>query len=136
MALNDKKLCLSHSIFQEAYIIWSWFLVHKCKMMTSLDSFFILSKFCFVGLLGGVEGQKMAQNEKKFCMSHSLSQKPYLIWFWFLVYICKMMISAGFFFFLQFLGVGVIKGQKMTYNYQFHTISHVDHIIKIFGTQV
>ena len=48
-------------------------------MMTSPDAFFILSKFCFLGLLGGVEVQKMAQNEKKLCLSHSLSQELYLI---------------------------------------------------------
>ena len=47
IALNDKKLlhlifqepCLSHSISQQAYIIWSWFLVHKCKIMASRNTF-------------------------------------------------------------------------------------------------
>ena len=37
MAQNDKNVCLSHSISQEAYIIWLWFLIPICKMMTSPD---------------------------------------------------------------------------------------------------
>ena len=53
LAQNDKNLFLSHSISQEAYIIWSSFLVHMCKMMTSPDAFFNFSKFWFSGLLGG-----------------------------------------------------------------------------------
>ena len=27
----------------------------------------------------GVKSQKLAQNEKKFCLSHSISQEPYII---------------------------------------------------------
>ena len=45
MSQDDKKLCLSHSISQEAYILWSSFLVSICKMMTSPDIFFVFSKF-------------------------------------------------------------------------------------------
>ena len=40
MAQNDKKLCLFYSIYHEAYIIWSWILVHMCEMMTFLFSSF------------------------------------------------------------------------------------------------
>ena len=50
IAQND-KLCLSHSISQEAYIIWLWFLVDMCKMMTCQDAFVIFSKFWFSVLL-------------------------------------------------------------------------------------
>ena len=50
--LIDKKLCLYHSISQEAFIIWSWFLVHVCIMITSPYSFFTFSKFYFSELLG------------------------------------------------------------------------------------
>ena len=28
---------------------------------------------------GGLKGQKMAQNDKKFCLSHSVSQELYII---------------------------------------------------------
>ena len=61
---NDKKLCLSHSISQEAYIIWSWFLVHMYKMMTSADAFLIFfSKFSFSRFLMGLKGNKLAQKD-------------------------------------------------------------------------
>ena len=39
------------------------FLMHKFKMMTSPDVFFIFSKFCFCGVLGrkGVKSEKNGQ---------------------------------------------------------------------------
>ena len=40
-----------------------------------------------------VKGHKMTQNDKNFCLSHSISQEPYIIWLWFLVHVCKMLIS-------------------------------------------
>ena len=149
MVQNDKKLFLLYSMSQEADIIWLWFLVHMCKMMSSPDAFFIFSKFWFSGLLwGGVKGQKMALNYKKVCLAYSLSQEPHLIWLSFLVHMCKMMIFPGIFFifskfwFSGFFGEGGgDKGQKMTHNYQFQSVTlyfsgTVDHIINIFGTQV
>ena len=53
MVQNDKKICLSHSISQEPYIIWLSFTVHMCKMIISPRVFFSFSKFWFFGLLGG-----------------------------------------------------------------------------------
>ena len=67
-------LCL---ISQEPYIIWSWFLVHMCRMMTSQDPFFNFSKFWFCRLLGGKRAKK--------AQPHTVSQEPYLVWLWFLV---------------------------------------------------
>ena len=95
---NDKKICLSHSISQKASIIWSSFLVHLCKMMTLPDANFIFSKFLFSGLLEGgsgeVKGQKMSQNDNKFCLSH-------MIGFW---YTCvKLWSLQQFFSFFQIL---------------------------------
>ena len=40
MVQNDKKLCLSHFISQESYIIWLSFLVHMCKMIISAGVIF------------------------------------------------------------------------------------------------
>ena len=50
------------------------FLLHKFKMMTSPNAFFISSKFCFSGLLGWRElkREKMAQNDKKLCLTSYL----------------------------------------------------------------
>ena len=58
-------------------VLWLSCMVHLCKMMISLGFFYIcFSKFWFFGLLrgkgGGVKGQKMVQNEKKFCLSRSM----------------------------------------------------------------
>ena len=46
MVQNDKKN-LSHSVSQELYHIWLWFLVHMCKMMIypAIFSFFQNSDF-------------------------------------------------------------------------------------------
>ena len=59
-------------------------------MITSPDAFFIFSKFWFSGLLRGLgerggKGQKMAQNDKKKLLSHSVSQNctSYGCCFWY-----------------------------------------------------
>ena len=68
---------------------------------------------------------KRAKNGKRFCLSQAVFQEPYLIWLWFLVHMCKMMISpCSFFIFSKFWFFGFtewIKGQKMTHNYQFQS---------------
>ena len=81
IAQNDKKFCLLHSISQELYIIGSSFMVHMCKTIISsgvfLFSFF--QNFGFPGCQGGVKGQKMAQDDKKFCLSHLINSKNSVI---------------------------------------------------------
>ena len=63
MVQNDNKLCLSHSISQEAYIIWLLFLEHMCKMMTSpVVVFFSFFQNC--DFMGRLEG-KRAKNDPK-----------------------------------------------------------------------
>ena len=110
MAQNNKKLYLSHSISHEAYIIWLWFMVQKCKMMTSPDAFFIFSNILFYLVVSRVKGQKMTRKDKKI-LSHSVSQELYLIWLWFLVHVCKMMMPSTIFFILfKFLVFWVFRG--------------------------
>ena len=81
----------------------------------------------------------MAQNDKKICLSHSVFQERYLIWLWFLVHMCKMMISPAIFFFFKILifqvfrGVGV-KVQKMTHSSQFQSVTL--YISRTVDTQV
>ena len=71
------------------------------KRIISPDIFSYFSKFWFSGSLGGtLKGQKMAQNDKKFCLSRTISQEPYIIWLWFGC-TCKMMISTGNFSIFQ-----------------------------------
>ena len=45
IAQNDNKLYLSRSISQKPYIIWSSFVIHKCKMKISPSITLISSKF-------------------------------------------------------------------------------------------
>ena len=104
------SVCLPVSISQEAYIVWLWFLVHICKMMTFPKKFFVFSKFWFFRLLGRQEGKKkMVQNDKKLCLFHSITQEPYLIWLWFLVDRCKMMIYPGVFLYFFFKTLQILK---------------------------
>ena len=42
-------------------------------------SFFLFFKILIFWVVRGVKGQKMAQNEKKLCLSCSISQEPYII---------------------------------------------------------
>ena len=66
MAQNYKKSCLSHSISQEPYIIWLWFLVHMCRMMISpANCFIFFFKSWFLGFLGG----QRAKNDLQLLIS-------------------------------------------------------------------
>ena len=74
-----KKICLLHLISQEPYIIWLWFMLHLCKMM-SLAFFFvffycksisewIFEKFHFVTTWGFSK-----KNMSNFDFSHNSAQ--------------------------------------------------------------
>ena len=61
---------------------------------------------------------------KKNCPSHFISQEPYIIWSWFMVFMCKRIISPGIFYiFSKFWFSGSIvrkkskKWPKITKNY-------------------
>ena len=65
LAQNEKELLhLSCTISQEQYSIWSWFLVHMCKMMIYPGGVFSFLKLLFFGLLGGLKGQKNSSKWK------------------------------------------------------------------------
>ena len=113
LAQNEKQqLHLLHAICQEQYSIWSWFLVHLFKMMRSPGFFLIFFLILIFCVVRGVKGQKTVQNDKKFCfvMLHII------IWFSFMVQICKMIISPSVFFNVKILIFQIVKGlngQKM-----------------------
>ena len=73
--------------------------------------FLFFSFFQNVNVLGcyGVKGQSMAQNDKKFCLSHFVSQKPYIVRLSFMVHLYKMMIYPGVFFFFHFLKIFIFR---------------------------
>ena len=95
---NNQKFCLLCSIFQEPHIIWSSIMVCKCKMIISSSVFFIFFKTLILQVFRRVKGQKMAQNDKKLCLSCLTSQEPYIIWSSFMLLMCIRIISPGFFY--------------------------------------
>ena len=128
MVQNDKWFCLSRSISLEPYIIWLSFMLHMCKMIMSPGGCFIFSKFWFFWFLGG--GGKRAKNCLKW---PKISQESYIIWLSFMVHLCKMIISPGFFFkILIFWVVRGVKRQKTVQNDKkfvlLHSISEEPYI--------
>ena len=77
------------SLSQEPYIIWLLPMVHMCQTIISLRVFQFF-KILIFQVFGVVEAQKTDQNDKKFCPTCSISQKPYIIWLSFMVHIWKM----------------------------------------------
>ena len=106
-----KKICLVHSICEWAYIIWLCFLLHKFKIMTHPDAFFIFSKLWFSGLLGwwGWKGNKWIKMVKKLCLTPYLmncTSYDYGCW-----YTCvKWWYVQDFFFFFFFFHIFNLSG--------------------------
>ena len=92
------KNCLSCSISQETYIIWSSFVICKCKMIIFSGFFFYFFKILIFQVVRKVKGEKMTQNDKKLFLSYSISQETYIIWLWFLVHMCNVRTSQDAFF--------------------------------------
>ena len=101
-----------------------WYSNFSVSVLLFCQCFSVLSVFqCSVSVLlfrrcsgkgmegrGGAEvkGQKRAQNNRKF---FSISQELQIIWLWFLVHMCKMMLQQIFSFF-KILIFGVFRGIK------------------------
>ena len=111
-------------------------MVHICKTIPSPGVFFILSKFWLSKSWEGYNGkkmahndknyvrctpylrnhtsydlQKLAQNDQKCYLSHSVFQEPCIVWSQF--FVCKVMISwANFFTFSKFWFWGFLSGLK------------------------
>ena len=145
MVKNDKKVCPLDSISQEPYITWVSFMVHMCKMVISPGVFLLFSKLWFFGLLGGKKSKKTVQNDKKFCLSHFLSQEPSVIWLSFIVHVCKMIIYPGivfifskFWFFRLSGGKKAKKGPKWPkiLTIVFHISGTIHYMTIIYGTNL
>ena len=97
---NDKKLSLLRSISQEPYIIWLSFIVQIFKMIISPGIFFSFKILTF-WVVRELKAQKMAQNDRNFCLSHLVFQEPYIIWSSIMVhmFLKKDNISRHFFLF-------------------------------------
>ena len=112
---------LSRTIFQEQYSIWSWFLVHLCKMMISPCIFSFYKIFIFWGCYRGKREKHCPKWKttitsvtchylKKVCTAYDHdSWYTYVKW-WYL---------QGFFHFFEifiFQAFRGIKGQKVVGN--------------------
>ena len=85
---------LSHNISEEQCSMWSWFLVHFCKIMISPGGFLFLFLFvCFVFFIFS----KLAKKCPKWQNIHISGT----IWLSFTVHLCKIMISPGVFSFFN-----------------------------------
>ena len=75
---------------------------------------FFISKLCFLGVASGVgkRAKKKAQNDKKFCLSCSISQELYIIWLSFVVHKYKILISQVFFIFSNFWFFHIVSGVR------------------------
>ena len=108
--------------------------------------FFIFFKIWIFRVIRGVKGQKNDPKRQKIITVALYISETYIIWFWFLLHMCRMMISAAFFFFFIFSKLwyfGFLGGQKgkKDPNCQFQSVTlyisgTVYHIIEIFGLQV
>ena len=71
-----------------------------------LQVFFYFFQILIFQVVSQVKSEKLTQNDKKFCLSCSMSQEPYIIWSSLVIRKCKIIISIGFsfiFFFFFFL---------------------------------
>ena len=142
MVQNEKKFCLSCSISQESYIIWFWFLVCVCKVI-SPGVFFMFSKFWFSAFMGGRGGGKRVKNSPKWqkILLRLIAQEPYVIWLSFVEYKCKMILSWAFFFW-DFDFLGCYKGQRATngprwqktLSFALYISGTIHHVILIYVT--
>ena len=143
-----KKLCLVHFTSQEPYIIWLSFMVHLCKMISPVFFFFFFFfhffKILILWVVMGYRGdEKIARNDKKLCLSCSISQEPYII-LSFVVHKCKMISPGVFLIFSKFWFFGLLgesngkngpKWQK-TLSFALYISGTIHHMILIYGTHV
>ena len=81
---------------------------------------------------------------KKFCLVHFISQEPYIIWFSFMVLMCKMILPPQIFFILSKFWFSELLGGKRVNSPKWQSIWSVVldipgtiHLMIIFcGTQV
>ena len=105
---------------------------YTCIKWWYLQVFFQFFKILIFRAVRVVKEQKMAQNDKKVCLLHSISEEPYIIWLWFLVHMCKMIIFPVNFFILGFFrGIKGKKWPKIT-NFSLFCSGTVDHLQVFF----
>ena len=94
------------------------FLVTPCLVVAvqpCMEWIPILKKIIFQ-VNKGLKRHKTVQNNKKFCLSGSISQESYIIWLSFMVQMCKMIISQSVFFNFKILIFQVARGTDRAKN--------------------
>ena len=116
---NDKKNSDCHPSCLRNHTSYNCHLWYTCYQ--------IFSKFWFFRLLKGKKVKKLSKMTKKVSPPCFMSHEPYIIWLSFMVHLCKMVISPGYFFSSsEFWFFGLLGGQKgkkrsnMTKNYVHH----------------
>ena len=100
---------------------------------TSFKNAFINT--CIVFISTCIYNEKKMKNGPNWqkILSHSISQKLYLMWLWFLVHMCKMMISWAIFFqFFKILIFQVFQSSSINAKRKFWGVPHLLHISMIF----
>ena len=115
------------------------FMVHICKIIMRPGFFFHFFKVLIFVVVSRVKGQKMVQNDKKFCLYVSRTIHDMKV---IMVHICKMIKSPGVFFLILILQiVSRVKGQKMTQNDKKLSLAllilgTIHNMVVIYGTHV
>ena len=80
-----------------------WYTCVKWWYLQALFSFFFFFfSFTFLGCLGGKRAKSSPKLKIQLHLSHAISQEQYSILSWFLVHLCKMMVSPGSDFILEY----------------------------------
>ena len=117
MRLSNGEYFKVFKIFDLTWIWWIWLEWSICKMMISPGFTFSFFLNFDIWVVSGVRGQRMTQNNKRFCWLRTISQEPYIISLSFMVHMCKMIISQGFFsIFLNFFFLGQNGGSERAKN--------------------
>ena len=117
MAQNDSVCCASYLRKHTSYYFHLWYTCITWKYLQVLFYHFI--KILISQVVSGVKGQKMVQSKKNFCLSRSMSETPYIIWFsqspacFFFLFVCLFCFVFSNFVFQV---VRLVKGKKMVQN--------------------
>ena len=108
--MRKNYVCHVPYLKKHTYDFHLWY-TYMCKMITSTGIFFIFLKILIFWVVRGVKGQKVVQNKKKLYLTCYISQETYIIWFSFMVHICKIITSTGVFsIFSKFWFSGLLGG--------------------------
>ena len=131
---------ISHVLYLKNSTAYDHDFWYTCVKWWYLQAFFSFFKILIFGVVSGGKGQKIGPY--KFCLLHSMSQEPYIIWSSFVILKCKMIISPGFFSFSKFWFLCLLgrsrtkKVPKWQKNIAPYISGTIHHMSLIYGTHV